>query len=566
MHKVRAVYTASSFLTISLLLVASMLFLQSPNAVASGLESANVSSAQTYFSGVVSEPTFGPLYSNSVSISQGYQNYIYVATGGGDHPISTTSFNVSEHTNNGCSVNGSIIGYSRCNTANIETKDLDYSISGIGVNLPLTTYRTFSSDSAGSHYLNETFALSNSSLVLLASAGTNEGYPTIQGALGNVSTCTPWGDLGILFSYAILAPGTYNFSISYQLWGNSTDYASSVSAVLYEFNDSGKIYQYVSPSDFGPLYSDSVILPTGYLTYVYAATGGGDHQMRNPSFNASLSVNNHCSQNGSIIGYSHSNTGIVQTADYDYSISGIGVNLPIASIKTYENDSNGSHIISGQFTLNSYSLVLLASTGTNQGYPTIDGAIGNSSSCTPWGDLGVSFSYAMLHPGNYNFSISYKLWGNSTDYAASTAAVLYVFNVSSNVYQVKFTETGLPLNNYHWYITIGSANYTSYTNTIIASVLAGEYSFTFGSVHVTTSSVNISYGNSNRHGTLIVPSSKMNYTLVYDKTAIEGHGANSATMTFLLTLNSVFIYAAGAAIVVLVVSFLYLVKRRNRNL
>ena len=565
MHKVRAVYTAASFLTISLLLVASMLFLQSPNAVASGLESANVSSAQTYFSGVVSEPTFGPLYSNSVSISQGYQNYIYVATGGGDHPISTTSFKVSEHTNNGCSANGSIIGYSRSNSANIETKDLDYSISGIGVNLPLTTYRTFSTNSAGSHYLNETFALSSSSLVLLASAGTNEGYPTIQGALGNVTTCTPWGDLGILFSYAILAPGTYNFSISYQLWGNSTDYASSVSAVLYEFNDSGKIYQYVSPSDFGPLYSDSVILPTGYLTYVYAATGGGDHQMKNPSFNVSLSVNNHCSQNGSIIGYSYSNTGIMQTADYDYSISGIGVNLPIASIKTYENDSNGSHIISGRFSLNSNSLVLLASTGTNQGYPTIKGAIGNSSSCTPWGDLGVSFSYAMLSRGNYNFSINYKLWGNSTDYTASTAAVLYVFNVSSNVYQVKFTETGLPLNNYHWYITIGSANYTSYTNTIIASILAGEYSFSFGAVPFPTSSSNSSI-MPNAHGTLVVPSSKMNFTLIYNNTANSGHGFSSGVHSILTELNSPFFYLTiGVFTILLAIAIVVSLGREKGN-
>ena len=335
--------------------------------------------------------------------------------------------------------------------------------------------------------------------------------------------------------------------------------------MLYEFNDSASIYQYVSPPDFGSLYSNSMILPTGYLTYVYAATGGGDHQMKNPSFNVSLSVNNHCSYNGSIIGYSHSNTATMQTADYDYSVSGIGVNLPIASIRTYENDSNGSHIISGEFSLNSSSFVLLASAGTNQGYPTIQGALGNSSSCTPWGDLGVSFSYAMLSPGNYNFSINYRLWGNLTDYAASTAAVLYVFNVSSNVYHVKFTETGLHLNNYHWYVTIGSANYTSYTNTIIASILSGEYTYTFGADPINNSSAYTSYRNSNNHGTFIVPSSKLNFTLVYNSSAETVNGANPDTIIILLSHYSTFIYVIGSSIVASIILLLYTDKHRSKN-
>ena len=308
-----------------------------------------------------------------------------------------------------------------------------------------------------------------------------------------------------------------------------------------------------------------MILPTGYLTYVYAATGGGDHQMKNPSFNVSLSVNNHCSYNGSIIGYSHSNTATVQTADYDYSISGIGVNLPIASIRTYENDSNGSHTISGEFSLNSSSFVLLASAGTNQGYPTIQGALGNSSSCTPWGDLGVSFSYAMLSPGNYNFYINYKLWGNLTDYAASTGAVLYVFNVSSNVYQVKFTETGLPLNNYHWYVTIGSANYTSYTNTIIASILSGEYTYTFGADPINNSSAYISYRNSNNHGTFIVPSSKLNFTLIYTNKEIVKQGINTGIIYIISELNSSLFFLIFSTFIALCVYVGFVVLYRKRK-
>ena len=135
----------------------------------------------------------------------------------------------------------SSIGYSHYNTASIVTRDIDYSTSGIGVNLPLVGIKAFSKDANGVHTLNGSFSLSTNSFVLVATAGTNEGYPTIHGALDNISSYTPWGDLGILFSYAELGPGTYNFTIEYQLWGNTTDYASSIGAVVYEFNASATI-------------------------------------------------------------------------------------------------------------------------------------------------------------------------------------------------------------------------------------------------------------------------------------------------------------------------------------
>jgi hypothetical protein len=521
MHRVKTAFVVSIAFILTLLLVTSVIPTQSAVVNGSGSPEANVAACSTSLSGIVSSPSFGRLYSTSINVSPGYLNYVYVGTGGGDHPINTTTFNVLDTNNNGCSPNGSIIGYSHYNTASIETGDYDYSISGIGVNLPLASFKTYSNDSNGSHSLAGNFTLATRSLVLLASAGTNEGYPSIQGSLGNVSSCTPWGDLGILFSYAILSPGSYNFSINYELWGNVTDYASSIGAVLFEFNESATIYRYVSTPSFGPLYSDSVYLPTGYLSYIYVATGGGDHPMQNPSFNVSLSDSNYCSSNASIIGYSHSNVGKMQTGDYDYSISGIGVNLPISGFRTYRNDRNGSHELSGNFSLSSKSLVLLASAGTNQGYPVVQGALANTSTQNPWGDLGASFSYSLLGPGQYNFSINYQLWGNSTDYAASTGAVIYEFNDSSNVYQVTFTESGLPLTSYMWYLNLGYANYTSSTDTIIASLLAGQYSYSTGVIPYNSGSENSTYASSASRGDFVVPSSKTNFTLVYSNTTTE---------------------------------------------
>jgi hypothetical protein len=546
MRRIKAVHVVPSVFILTLLLVISVIFFQPAAMTVSGTASASVPAGITNSTGIVSSPSFGQLYSNSVTVAPDYLNYIFVGTGGGDHPIGTSSFNITIQDNNGCSQNGSIIGYSHYNTASIVTKDIDYSTSGIGVNLPLDGIKAFSKDSNGVNTLNGSFSLSTRSLVLLASAGTNEGYPTIHGALGNVSSCTPWGDLGILFSYAELGPGSYKFTIHYQLWGNTTDYASSIGAVVYEFNLSATIHNYVSPASFGPLYSSSLYLPTGYLNYIYVATGGGDHPMQSPSFNVSLSESNHCSNNGSLIGYSHSNIGTMKTGDYDYSISGIGVNLPITGNKTYETDANGSHVISGNFSLISKSLVLLASAGTNQGYPSIQGSVANSSTFTPWGDLGVSFSYSMLGPGNYNFSIVYQLWGNNTDYAASTGAVLYVFNISSSVYQVKFTESGLNLSSYNWYLDLGYANYTSYSDTILASVLAGQYSYAIGIVSGNTSASPYDYPDI--HGTLIVPSAKMNFTLVFNNTSISKTGVNHLTQPVLTSAIFVISYIVTASL------------------
>ena len=564
MRRGKAAIAVSLAFTLALLLVTSVIPVQP--VVVSGSSSLNTNNAacSACLNGIVSSPSFGRLYSTTINVSQGYLNYVYVGTGGGDHPINTTSFNILEANNNGCSQNGSIIGYSHYNTASIETGDYDYSISGIGVNLPLAGFKTYSNDSNGSHNIAGNFTLATRSLVLLASAGTNEGYPSIQGSLGNVSSCTPWGDLGLLFSYAILGPGSYNFSVNYELWGNLTDYASSTGAVLFEFNESAQIYQYVSLPGFGPLYSDSVYLPTGYLSYIYVATGGGDHPMQNPSFNVSLSNSNYLSLNASIIGYSHSNVGKMQTGDYDYSISGIGVNLPISSFLTYKNNMNGSHELNGNFSLSSKSLVLLASAGTNQGYPVVQGALANTFSQTPWGDLGASFSYSVLGPGQYNFSINYQLWGNSTDYAASTGAVLYVFNVSSSVYQVTFTESGLPLASYMWYLNLGYANYTSSTNTIVASSLAGQYSYTTGVIPYNSYSGNSTYTSSASHGAFVVPSSKMNFTLVYN-TSTTKHGESTGLTSPSMLVFSWTSYAILGIIAAIAVAVVIIDSYRKKN-
>ena len=564
MHKIKAMHVAPSIFILMLLLVISVISFQPVATTVSGAASSNVLASYTNSSGIVSNPSFGQLYSNSVTVAPGYLNYIYVGTGGGDHPISTSSFNISVQDNNGCSQNGSIIGYSHYNTASIVTRDIDYSTSGIGVNLPLVGIKAFSKDSNGVHTLNGSFSLSTNSFVLLATAGTNEGYPTIHSALGNVSSCTPWGDLGILFSYAELGPGTYNFTIEYQLWGNTTDYASSIGAVIYEFNGTSTILNYVSPASFGSLYSDSVFLPTGYLNYVYVATGGGDHPMQNSSFNVSLSESNYYSNNVSLIGYSHSNIGKMKTADYDYSISGIGVNLPIIRYITYQAEANGSHVLCGNFSLSNKSLVLLASAGTNQGYPTIQGSVKNSSTFTPWGDLGASFSYSILGPGKYNFSVIYQLWGNDTDYAASTGAVLYVFNVSSNVYQVKFTESGLDLSSYHWYIDLGHANYTSYSNTIIASVLAGQYSYSIGAVPANLSSSSYSYASI--HGAFVAPSSQTNFTVFYNDTSALKIGLDSPTPPFLTSTTFIVSYIITGSLVGIALIAVLLDSYRKRRI
>ena len=519
-------------------------------------------SSQSY--GLVSSPSFGPLYSASVNATPGYMTYIYVGTGGGDHPINTSSFKIAVAVDNSCSDNGSIIGFSHLDNASIQTRDIDYSTSGIGVNLPVASYYTFQNDHRGAHSIYGNFTLNHSSLVVLASAGTNEGYPTINGALGHVSSSTLWGDLGILFSYAVLEPGSYNFSINYQLWGNCSDYASSTGAVLFLFNESGTIYQYVSTPCFGPLYSNSAYLPTGYLNYIYVATGGGDNPMQNPSFNVSLYTDNHCSSDGSIIGYSHSNIGTMQTKDIDYSISGIGVNLPMTSFKSYQNDSNGSHALNGSFSLSSRSLVVLASAGTNEGYASVNGSIGNSSSRTPWGDLGASFSYALLGPGNYNFSINYQLWGNSTDYASSTGAVIYVFNISANVYQISFTESGLPLSLYTWYVNIGEANYTTHTNTIIASLLPGQYSYAIGVGYFGPSpKTPIHYISS--QGKVTVPSSKMNYTWNYTNTVSSRSDIFDSLQSLLTFANPVLSIIVAAIIGGMVVATVLMDDMRKKR-
>lgn len=516
-------------------------------------------------SDVISEPSFGQLYSNSTSVAPGYLNYIYIATGGGDHSITTNTFSVSLTDNNYLNSSVSIIGHSNSNNANIITNDLDFSTSGIGVDLPITDIQTFSNDSVGSHCLHASFFLSESSFVLIASAGTNEGNPSINGISLNTLTCTPWGDLGVLFSYGFLHSGVYTFSIDYNLWGNSTDSAASVGAVVFEFNDSSSPFRWVSPPNYGSLYSNSVLLNTGYLNYIYVATGGGDYPIYNPSFSVVLSDNSTLSENASIIGYSSSNSGYMSTNDLDYSISGIGVNLPISDVITFHNDSKGSRSLNGNFSLDQKSFVLIATAGTNEGYPDMGGLLGNTSSCTPWGDLGTGFSYSILGPGKYNFSINYKLWGNSTDFASSTGAALFVFNLSSKVYQVKFCEAGLNLTNSPWFLKIGNANYISYTNQITASLLAGQYSFIAGQVPI-LSPGGIIYGPNNMNGTVKEPSTTVAYSLVFNVTVNSLHNLNMHYSTFLLFGESAIFYVLVSFIVLLGISVIYLdYHRRNRQ-
>ena len=123
MRRGKAAIAVSLAFTLALLLVTSVIPVQS--AVVSGSSSLDTNNAacSAYLNGIVSNPSFGRLYSTSINVSQGYLNYVYVGTGGGEHPINTTSFNVLDANNNGCSQNGSIIGYSHYNTASIETGD-----------------------------------------------------------------------------------------------------------------------------------------------------------------------------------------------------------------------------------------------------------------------------------------------------------------------------------------------------------------------------------------------------------------------------------------------------------
>ena len=106
MHRIKAVYVVIPVFILMLLLVISGISFQPAAMNVSGTASTNVSAGYANATGIISSPSFGQLYSNSVTVAPGYLNYIYVGTGGGDHPIGTSSFNVSIQDNNGCNQNG----------------------------------------------------------------------------------------------------------------------------------------------------------------------------------------------------------------------------------------------------------------------------------------------------------------------------------------------------------------------------------------------------------------------------------------------------------------------------
>ena len=185
---------------------------------------------------------------------------------------------------------------------------------------------------------------------------------------------------------------------------------------------------------------NSISLSPIYKSYVYAATGGGDKPFSNPDYNVSLSTSDSYTKNASLIGISSSSTSTVTAGDTDYSVAGIGINLTTYQIITYQNSSAGAHKLSGNFDVGKNSLVLLVSTGTNEASPVISAPFSYSFNSSPLADMGILYAYSILKAGVYNFSLSYTLWGNSTDYAASIAAAIYIFNTSLTPHSTSYSE------------------------------------------------------------------------------------------------------------------------------
>lgn len=221
----------------------------------------------------------------------------------------------------------------------------------------------------------------------------------------------------------------------------------------------------ISQPSFGGVDVNTISLSPVYKSYVYAATGGGDKPFSNPDYNVSLSTSDSYTQNASLIGISSSDFSTVVAGDTDYFVAGIGVNSSTYRTITYQNSTAGGHELKGSFNVDKNSLVLLVSAGTNEANPVITGPFNYSSFSSPMPDMGILYAYSILNAGVYNFSLSYTLWGNSTDYAASTAAAIYIFNNSSSSYSTYYSEilsnsniTGLSVDSGNTYFAASTLN------------------------------------------------------------------------------------------------------------
>ncbi len=183
--------------------------------------------------------------------------------------------------------------------------------------------------------------------------------------------------------------------------------------------------------------TNSVTLPAGGLTYIYAATEGGSFDINAPSFTQDLSVVNNGGLHSILIGHSTSNVGSYNPNGALFPIiGGIGASASYSTSLSFHNA--GTTSLSGSFTLPSSALVVLASASSNnQPFLSVSSSFTvDSSGSTCCGT--VAFAHASLAAGSYSVTIDFAACASSCTsdpLAMAVGVVLYVFPASNTGWQ-----------------------------------------------------------------------------------------------------------------------------------
>jgi hypothetical protein len=233
---------------------------------------------------------------------------------------------------------------------------------------------------------------------------------------------------------------------------------------------------------------NSVSLPSGYIWYV-----------------------NITETNGTIY-----HSGLISTSSYSFSLTNGSYTFTIASA----NKIYAPNLTAGSFTVNGSPLtisvkfieVMYNVTLQESGLP----------SNTQWNLTFEGTTYQLTN-SSYTFSIpngTYSFFATSHDYkdvsgtiTVNGSSYVYTINMEFQLYEVTFTETGLPLG-ISWYVNITESNGTTYLS---GPISGSSYSFslTNGSYTYTIASANKIYKPSPISSTFLVEGAQVSLSITF---------------------------------------------------
>ncbi|MDG6934280.1 MAG: hypothetical protein JRN68_06240 [Nitrososphaerota archaeon] len=173
---------------------------------------------------------------------------------------------------------------------------------------------------------------------------------------------------------------------------------------------------------------------------MYGATEGGSYNIAAINFNQDVAETNQQNLQSVVIGHSSSNTGTFNPGGALYPIIG-GIGVTSSPIQTFTFANKGAGSISGTFTLNQDSLVVLVAASSQNNAPatisspfTVDQQMTNTNCNYGVGCGSVVLAHGSFSSGLQSFSLtlvsSYGLYDPTS---AAIGVVLYVFSTTPNL-------------------------------------------------------------------------------------------------------------------------------------